>query len=259
MRKLTIISVLCFAFLWGSYFYLKDKHQTNQKQALRPLQTREKDQARNVASTQADSTLLAQDSLRDLNRIGEVINEENVEIDEETKEKILKEKVQFDNKKNIQEKVALLEQSFLDRSSTVKDIKRLQGEIIELKNKMKMDVSNTEKWDPNFVYYLMISENYTYHEVNQIRSLSENGITTDELNYINKLIKDKSFSEKVSGFKQQGEISRAVATFRKPKIKEKDDFIDVDSDDEPQLEEKLIEMNYNQQEKQEMIYGHSVQ
>ena len=39
----------------------------------------------------------------------------------------------------------------------------------------------------------------------------------------------------------------------------KDDFIDNPLADAPSLEEKLIEMNYNQQQKEEMRYGRSQQ
>jgi dTDP-4-amino-4,6-dideoxygalactose transaminase len=152
----------------------------------------------------------------------------------------------------------MLEQSFLDKHSSVRDIKRLQSEIQDLKNKMKIEIQNTEKWDPMFIYYLMISENYTYMEINTIRSLQENGISKDELNYINDLIRQEAFKQQVLSFKNSGNIDKVVANLGKKKAKEKDEFVDGD-ENAPSLEDKLIEMNYGQEQKDEMIYGHSIQ
>ena len=116
-----------------------------------------------------------------------------------------------------------------------------------------MPIENTEKWNPKFVYYLLIQENYNYPEINLIKSLSENGLSKEEVDYINELIEEESFTEKIMSFKGQGDIKRAVASFHKPK--EKDDFIDDPAKEDVSLESKLIEMNYNQEEKEEMTYG----
>jgi hypothetical protein len=263
MRKLSLYALASFLILWGINLYI----MKNDKMIVPKLTKSNKVPQRNVASTDVNThedaengnSMLNAGNIRNLDKIGDVINEKTVQIEPEEKEKIKKEKVKFDNEQNLQEKVTLLEQSFLDRHSTVKDIKRLQSEVQDLKIKMKLEVQNTEKWDPMFIYYLMISENYTYLEINQIKSLSENGISKDELNYINDLIKQNSFKQQVMSFKSQGDVGRAVANLgKRSKPKEKDEYIDS-GDNAPALEEKLIEMNYGQEQRDEMVYGHSVQ
>ena len=113
---------------------------------------------------------------------------------------------------------------------------------------MKINIANTEKWDPRFVYYLMIQENYTYQEVNQIKSLSENGINAEELNYINELIKQDTFADRIQAFKTQRDSGRAVAS-QKGRLDEKDEFIEGETKDSL-AENKLIEMDYNSEERQ---------
>jgi hypothetical protein len=239
-----------FMALWGVYSYLRDdtieipkitEHSKHSKQSKAP-----------ILSSNLDSPV-NQMKRRDLDKIGSVINEKNVEIDHETKAKIKIEKKVFDIVQNMKEKQNLLEQSFMDHASSLKDIKRLQSEIAGVKIKLKTEISNTEKWDPKFVYYLMMQENYTYQELNNIKSLSENGLNAEEINYINELIKDDAFMEKIVTFKNQGSSGRVVASVKK-KPKEKDDFIDGPEALESR-ESKLIEMNYNQEDKEEMVYG----
>lgn len=241
-----------FLVLWGVYTYLKD-NQDNPYATQSAGQTQDKDV---VVTAEKTESILSKKRRRELDKIGSVINEGNVVIDEDTREEIKVAKEKFDNKEGLKELQAMLEQSYLDRNSTVKDIKRLQDKIIEKKNKLREEVANTEKWDPRFVYYLMIQENYTYPEVNLIKSLAENGLNTEEVEYINELIREEGFMERIMGFKSQGDISRTVASFKKKsKPKEVDDFIDDPLNDGTTIESKLIEMDYNQEEKEEMVYG----
>lgn len=248
MRTISILAFMSFLILWGVYYYLKDQTRVQKT-------TAGKNQMLEQTLTTEGSMLTAKRK-RDLDKIGAVINENNVRIDDETREEIKVAKKGYDNKESLKELQAMLEQSYLDRNSSIKDIKRIQGEIIELKNKVKENVANTERWDPRFVYYLMIQENYTYPEINMIKSLAENGLNAEEVEYINELIREDSFMERITAFKSQGDIGRAVASFKKTKKKETDDFID-NVNEGPSIEDKLIEMNYNQEEKEEMIYGHN--
>lgn len=246
MRKLSITAFACLLILWGSYFYLKDD-------TINPAFISKQDQSENDQSPLDLDSPLYQKERRDLDKIGTVINEQNVDLDHETKAKIKVAKKIFDIAANLKEKQNLLEQSYMDRASTIKDIKRLQNEIIEVKYKLRTEPANTEKWDPKFVYYLMIQENYTYQEINGIRSLTENGLNTEEINYINDLIKEEPFMDRITSFKSQGDVGRIVASAKK-KPKEKDDFIEG-PDESISMESKIIEMDYNQDDKEEMVYG----
>lgn len=244
-----MLAFASFLVLWGVYYFLKD-NQTN------PYVNNDSAEEQIVVGQKQESSILSKKRRRDLDKIGHVINENNVEIDEDIKEEIKVAKDKFDTKEGIKELQAMLEQSYLDRNSTVKDIKRLQDKIIEKKNKAREEVANTEKWDPRFVYYLMIQENYTYPEINLIKSLSENGLNAEEIEYINELIREDGFTERIMAFKSQGDVSRTVASFKKKqKPKEVDDFIDDPLNDGTKIEDRLIEMNYNQEEKEEMLYG----
>lgn len=250
MRTLALLAFASCLVLWGVYSYLKDNSQN-------PYVNNEASEEVIIDGQKTQQpSMLSQKRRRDLDKIGHVINENNVAIDEEVKEEIKVAKDKFDTKEGIKELQAMLEQSYTDRNSTLKDIKRIQDKIIEKKNKAREEVANTEKWDPRFVYYLMIQENYTYPEINLIRSLSENGLNTEEVEYINELIREEGFMERIMAFKQQGDVSRTVASFKKKsKPKEVDDFIDDPLNDGTKIEDKLIEMNYNQEEKEEMLYG----
>jgi hypothetical protein len=249
MRKLSLYAFISFLFLWGVNLYIIHDDNNLPKLAM----PKKMNPDRKVASEptevkNSDSDVLKEGNLRNIDKIGDVINEQTVKLDQEVKVQIKNEKIAFDNTANISEKTTLLEQSFLDKNSSVKDIKRLQSEIQDLKVAMKLGVNNTEKWDPMFVYYLMISENYTYSEINQIRSLSENGISEEELNYINDLIKQETFKTQVLGYKNKGEVGKVVASFKKTKPKQADEFIEG-AEGSTAVEDKLIEMNYGQTDK----------
>jgi hypothetical protein len=250
MRKLSLLAFASLLILWGINLYLKNE-------VITPLETKTAKEKKGTQAKESNESLLSHEKRRDLDKIGNVINESNVDLDNETKEEIKVAKKVYDGQQNLKEKQAMLEQSFSDHSSTLKDIKRIQNEIVEIKNKQKMELTNTEKWDPKFVYYLMIQENYTYNEVNQIKSLAENGLNPEEINYITELIKEDAFLERINAFKGQSENSRTLASTKK-KTKEKDDFIDNPMEG-ASLESKLIEMNYNQEEKEEMVYGNNQQ
>ncbi|MGZ3806835.1 MAG: hypothetical protein ACXVCE_02015 [Bacteriovorax sp.] len=254
MRTLSIMAFASFLVLWGVYSYLMDDTVPVETTSIEVQTTGKK----KPTKSEEPETLLTHKKRRELDKIGSVINEDNADIDYETRNQIKVAKKVYDNDQNLKDKQALLEQSYMDKSSSIKDIKRLQDVIIELKNKMKKEVANTERWDPKFVYYLMIQENYTYAEINQIKSLSENGLNAEEINYITELVKEDAFKERISAFKTQGDSGRAIASLKK-KPKEKDDFIEDPTIGQASMESKLIEMNYNQEEREEMVYGNSQQ
>lgn len=243
MRTLSILAFTSFLILWGVYSYLKDEAPDVDKLS----------ESSNTDTLEAphEKTIIHQQSKRDLDKIGTVINESNADIDSDTRNEIKVAKKVFVAEQNLKEKQKILEQSFMDRASSIKDIKNLQNEIVEMKNKIKSEPTNTEKWDPKFIYYLMMQENYTYQEINGIKSLSENGLNPEEINYITELIKEDAFMERITSFKGQSESGRSVASLKK---KEKDDFID-DPQVGASLESKLIEMDYNKDEHEEMVYG----
>jgi len=244
MRTISTLAVFGFLILWGAYFFLKDKRQeVTNPTIIKTAQVEEVVEK----SLKKNGSILSKKRKADLDKIGAVINESNVEITEETKKEIKTAKAEFNAKEALKEKLALLEQSYLDRNSTVKDIKRIQSDVVTVKGSLKNELTNTERWDPRFVYYLMIQENYTYNEINQIKSLSANGLSNEEVEYINELIREDAFMQKVAAFKAQGDINRTVASFKKSRVKEKDDFID-EVNPGVSAEDKLIEMNYNQAE-----------
>ena len=249
MRTMSIIAFASFLLLWGAYFLLKENRQTTAESAA-DVEVLEQD------LTKKGSVLTAKRK-RDLDQIGAVINEETVQLDDETKEQIKTAKAGYDTKEGLKELQAMLEQSYLDRNSSIKDIKRIQSDITEKKLKLKQEPTNTEKWDPRFVYYLMIQENYTYPEINMIKSLAENGLNMEEIEYINELIREESFTERIMAFKSQSEISGRTVASAKKKPKEVDDFITDVNDDGSTMEDKLIEMNYNESEREEMRYGNN--
>ena len=249
MRTISIIAFASFLLLWGAYFLLKDSSKN-------PAESTADNEALEQDLTEKGSVLTAKRK-RDLDQIGAVINENTVRIDDETREEIKMAKAGYDNKEGVKELQAMLEQSYLDRNSSIKDIKRIQLQITELKLKLKQEPTNSEKWDPRFVYYLMIQENYTYPEINMIKSLAENGLNMEEIEYINELIREESFTERIMAFKSQSEIAGRTVASAKKKPKEVDDFITDVNDDGSTIEDKLIEMNYNESEREEMRYGNN--
>ncbi len=250
MRTISILAFASCLVLWGVYYYLRgDRFSLESNISSQQMQ--------NGRTAGKEESMLSHKRRRELDQIGNVINQNNVVLDDDTKDQIKTAKVKYENKESVKELQAMLEQSYLDRNSSIKDIKRIQEKIVESKNKIKDEVANTERWDPRFVYYLMLQENYTYPEINLIKSLTENGLNPEEIEYINELIRENSFMERIMAFKSQGDVGRTVASFSKKKTKPKevDDFIDDPLNDGTTIESKLIEMNYNQEEKEEMRYG----
>jgi hypothetical protein len=251
MRNLSLMAFASFLILWGISNYLNGKNANPHRMQEQTIS----------ASTPTPpiphkGSLLSRSNKSALDKIGDVINEKNVQIDVDTKEKISQAKKEFNAKIDLKAREKMLAQSFLDPHSSIQDIKDIQNKIVEEKNKVKMDVNNTEKWEPGFIYYLMINENYSYNDINQIQSLTENGFNAEELNYISEAMRTKEFFDKIAELKGQGEVKRKVASTAKDI---KDDYIDNPTADAPSLEEKLIEMNYTGQQKAEMAHGRNQQ
>jgi hypothetical protein len=249
MRTISIIACTSFLVLWGVYLALKNNRGT-------PKETTAEVEKQLEQSLTKKGSLLSGKRKNDLDQIGAVINTNTVRLDESTKAEIKLAKKTYEAKQTVKELEAILEDSYLDKNSSLKDLKRLQDKIVEKKNLAKQEALNTEKWDPRFVYYLMMQENYTYAEVNMIKSLTENGLNAEEVEYINELIREPSFMQKISAFKSQGDVStRTLASFKKNKKKEKDEFTDEFNEGRASAEDKLIEMNYNSDK--EEVYGNN--
>lgn len=248
MRKLSLATFTIFLATWAIFHFLKMdiESKKDERELSRVDQIDEED----------SKSILSNSRKNELDQIAAVINSKNVAIDSKTKSVIQKERVKYDNKKDLQNLVALLEQSYIDINGSVKDIKKIQDKIIKLKKEMGLDVVNSEKWDPRLVYYLMIQENYTYHEINLIHSLADNGISKDELEYIKELTRDEAFTKRINNFKNSEDAQRAIASYKVPQYREKDEYIEG-MQDEVALEDKLIEMNYSDDEIMEMKHGYN--
>ncbi len=252
-----------FVILLGVYFFLhRDEISSAKMTTHRPSKILVPSKNISTAgkpNNEVDQVLSAKEQeikkeRQNLDQIGTVINSKNAEIDRDTKIQIKLAKKVFEFNQELKEKQTLLEQSYLDKATSIKDIKRLQVAVSDMRGKLKQDLDNTEKWDPRFVYYLMMQEHYSYNEVNAIKSLLDNGLNTDEITYINELIKQNSFLDKINTFKGLGDSARSVASLRK-KPRERDEFIEDSSTGPASAESKLIEMDYNSDSREEMVYG----
>jgi hypothetical protein len=61
-------------------------------------------------------------------------------------------------------------------------------------------------------------------------------------------MRSKGFFEKIAEFKGQGEINRKIASSANPK-EVKDEFVSNGTEEVPSAEDKIIEMNYSNQQK----------
>lgn len=250
MKKMWLTLFVATFVLW---YFLNQK-----KEAIVADVALDEDQQEEVITeiTKPKSRIINKKNLKQLDKIAEVINEKNIKISDDTKDQIKKEREIYDQKKTLSNLTEMLEKSFYDSQNTVDDIKSIQNKITKLKQKLNLQVTNTEKWDPRLIYYLMIQENYNYNELNSIRKLEDNGISKDELAYIKEVTQEKTFQERIKDFKLDSDPSRKVAAY-KPKNRDRDEFIENDYDSSPTLEDKLIEMNYSVEEIQEMQKGFS--
>ena len=250
MKKMWLTLFVATFVLW---YFLNEK-----KEAMVAEVAVDENQQEEVieAITKPKSKIINKKNLKKLDKIADVINENNMHISDNTKEKIKKEREIYDQKKTLSNLTEMLEKSFYDSQNSVEDIKSLQNKITKIKQNLNLQVTNTEKWDPRLIYYLMIQENYNYNELNSIRKLEDNGISKDELAYIKEVVQEKTFQERIKDFKLDSDPSRKIAAY-KPKNKDRDEFIENDYDSSPTLEDKLIEMNYSVEEIQEMQKGFS--
>lgn len=199
------------------------------------------------------SAYIGKQNAKDLDRLGEVYNEFNSTLSKEELKEIKDQKKKFDLKEKLKTKTQELEKAYLAKNYSVSEIKKLQGDVVELKRKLDMEVDNIEKWDPKFVYYLIINDNYTLSEINQMKNLGEHGLSQDEIEYIKEYTQTGEFNERLTGFKENSEVVRKTASVPK----EKDEFVDAPENETASLEDRLIEMDYNPEEKEEMSYGYN--
>lgn len=196
---------------------------------------------------------LGKKNVKDLDRLGEVFNEFNTTLSKDELKEIKNQKQQFDLKEKLKIKTQELEKAYLAKNYSVSEIKNLQGEVIELKRKLNTEVDNIEKWDPKFVYYLLINDNYTLSEINQMKNLGEHGLSQDEIEYIKEYTQTGEFKDRLTTFKENSEVVRKTASVPK----EKDEFTEAPENETASLEDRLIEMDYNPEEKEEMNYGYN--
>jgi hypothetical protein len=233
MKKISLTALAGFLLLWGISNYLNRNNKS-----IAYVKPSKND------TTPIKGTLLSRSNLKSLDKIGEVINEKNVQLDVATKEKIVSAKNEYNTKIDIKSQEKILIQSFNDPHSTIQDIKEIQNKIVQEKNKLKIEVNNTEKWEPGFIYYLMINENYSLSDINGIQSLTENGFNAEELNYISEAMRTKDFYNKIAEFKGQVAPDRKIASVVKNM---KDEYNENAAAETQSAEDKIIEMNYSQQ------------
>ncbi len=254
MNKKILITIL----LLGGVFLHYKSQDTSLKD--KKLSASLKDQVAEEASdddlsvdtkSSHDGQFLNKKNAKQLDKLGEVFNEFNTTLSKDELKKMKEDRAKYDLKEALKEKTQELEKAYYAKNYSVNDLKRLQSEIVSLKRKLNLEVENIEKWDPKFVYYLIINDNYTLSEINQMKNLSEHGLSQDEIEYIKEHIQTAEFNQRLNAFKDSNETVRKTASVQP---KEKDEF----NDEEKQtasLEDKLIEMDYNQDEKDEMTYG----
>lgn len=205
------------------------------------------------SANQKNAQYLKKKNVKDLDRLGEVFNEFNTTLSKEELKQIKEDKVKFDLKDKLKNKSLELEKAYLAKNYSLSEIKKLQSEVIDLKRKLNVEVENIEKWDAKFVYYLIINDNYTLSEINQMKNLGEHGLSQDEISYIKEYTQTSEFNERLGSFKENNEVVRKTASVPK----EKDEFIEESESETASLEDKLIEMDYNSEEKEEMAYGYN--
>ncbi len=205
------------------------------------------------SANQKNAQYLKKKNVKDLDRLGEVFNEFNTTLSKEELKQIKEDKVKFDLKDKLKNKSLELEKAYLAKNYSLSEIKKLQSEVIDLKRKLNVEVENIEKWDAKFVYYLIINDNYTLSEINQMKNLGEHGLSQDEISYIKEYTQTAEFNERLGSFKENNEVVRKTASVPK----EKDEFIEESESETASLEDKLIEMDYNSEEKEEMAYGYN--
>lgn len=205
------------------------------------------------ATPKKKQAYLGKQNVKDLDRLGEVFNEFNTTLSKDEIKEIKDQKQKFDLKEKLKTKTQELEKAYLAKNYSVSEIKKLQGEVVDLKRKLNMEVDNIEKWDPKFVYYLIINDNYTLSEINQMKNLGEHGLSQDEIEYIKEYTQTGEFNERLTSFKENSEVVRKTASVPK----EKDEFVDAPENETASLEDRLIEMDYNPEEKEEMSYGYN--
>lgn len=196
---------------------------------------------------------LKKKNVKDLDRLGEVFNEFNTTLSKDELKKIKEDKQKFDLKEKLKAKTQELEKAYLAKNYSLSEIKKLQSDVIDIKRKLDTEVENIEKWDPKFVYYLMINDNYTLSEINQMKNLGEHGLSQDEIEYIKEYTQTGEFNDRLTSFKENSESVRKIASVPK----EKDEFVDAPENETASLEDRLIEMDYNPEEKEEMNYGYN--
>ena len=257
MKKTLVISLLILgAILWHQQQSSDELEVATEDAEFNETNSQDQNVAiNNAVGTKKNKPYIAKKNVKDLDRLGEVFNEYNTTLSKEEIKDIKDQKQKFDLKEKLKAKTQELEKAYLAKNYSVSDIKKLQSDVIDLKRKLNMEVDNIEKWDPKFVYYLIINDNYTLSEINQMKNLGEHGLSQDEIEYIKEYTQTNEFKERLSGFKQNSEVVRKTASVPK----EKDEFVDAPENETASLEDRLIEMDYNPEEKEEMSYGYNQQ
>ncbi len=253
MKKTLAVIILFFGFvIWQSFNSQND--QTILTDDTEELEVEENlmvaEDQKNTHSKKSSNSKDKVSKKKELDKLGEVFNQFNTNLSEEEMAEIKVAKAKYDQKEKLKQKILELERSYFAKNFSLKELKNLQNEIVEIKKKLGIEINNIEKWDPKFVYYLIINDNYSLNEINQMKNLAEHGLSQDEVEYIKEYTQTTEFKDRLDAFKNNGETVRKTASLPK----EKDEFIETD-EKTASLEEKLIEMNYNQDEKEEMSYG----
>lgn len=126
------------------------------------------------------------------------IKKEVVAQDDEQKKK---EENAASVKKTLEKKYVEFDEALMAQENNMLDIKYMQDEIKRLKKDAEIELNNSEIWSTEFMLMLMMQEQFTLRELNELKGPQDLGLSVDQWIKMKETAQSTEFRMKIKTFK----------------------------------------------------------
>jgi len=155
--------------------------------------------------------------------------------------------------------------AYMEASNNLDSIRFLQNSIEQTRRNLEMSSLPTENWEPRLVFFLMIREGLQLEDIDQLQNLADIGVSPEDMKHVKRTMETEDFLKEILIYKGLVDDDIDVAVQEAQSQKTLDDALNKMKEDSENelapidtmaLEAKLVEMDYSEDEMEEIAHGH---
>ncbi len=257
MKWLSILSLICFSLTLSARLYAHYTYKSLNEMIS-------KNHVESVFDQEPEKAIELLDALSDI----PISNEGLIRIPASKQELAKKEDFETQLEDN---KLALIT-AYMASKNNLDNIRFIQNSIEQIRRNMEMSSFPTENWDPRLVFFLMIREGLQLEDIDQLENLADIGISPLDMKHVKYTMETDDFLREILIYKGVLDEDIEVAIDKSNTSKRLDDALEKMNEnremtiedakelaplDNMALEAKLVEMDYSDEEIEEITHGHN--